>query len=79
MADGFGFSLEDAAPVTAEQALKQDDRGFITAGTGAGAPESWWGELVEFAAPLVLCVGFAAAVIAAAPGGFAVLFGGPAA
>lgn len=76
MADGFGFRVEDAQPVAAETALREVHP-MVAAGTGAGAPESWWGELAEFAAPLALCVGFAAAVIAFAPGGLSVLVGGP--
>jgi hypothetical protein len=76
MADGFGFHIDTTAAteLRAPADLAPDSSiSHVQAGLGAGEPETWWGELVEFAAPLVLSIGFAFAVVFSAPGGLALL------
>lgn len=80
MADGFGFRLEErpvalpvieapAAPVAASMDAAAER--LVRAGVGAGEPESWWGELVEFTAPFALCVGLALVAVFVSSEGFA--------
>lgn len=83
MADGFGFRFDAdqtaaPAPVLLEpaqavQGAEADTVRHIVAGGGAAPPESWWGELVEFATPLLACVGFAVVTASLSPGGWALL------
>jgi hypothetical protein len=71
MADGFGFRVDTADAVEAGglEAGRPAPEAQIQAGTGAGEPESWWGELVEFAAPFLAMAGIAAVIVFAVPAG----------
>lgn len=83
MADGFGFRLEErpvalpvieAAPLEPVVTVAPSEAAepmLVQAGVGAGEPESWWGELVEFTAPFAVCVGLALVAVFVSSEGFA--------
>jgi hypothetical protein len=78
MADGFGFRFDaDAAgppvPILLHPQGEQPPQPVVQAGLGAGRPETWWGELVEFASPFLACVGLAVLTASLAPGGWALM------